>query len=103
MFYKQLNISVHKKVNSVHLGGNLIVGKIFDVEKYQKDRKVYLWRTWDCHLWRKTGNSSRTAIWIKLWKEILVYDDHKTTFSSLDWDSVILFQNLSGSVKRNIK
>ena len=42
MFYKQLNISVHKKVNSVHLGGNLIVGKIFDVEKYQKDRKVHL-------------------------------------------------------------
>ena len=34
MFYKQLNISVHKKVNSVNLGGNLIAGKIFDVEKY---------------------------------------------------------------------
>lgn len=28
MFYKQLNIPVDKKVNSVHLGGNLIVGKI---------------------------------------------------------------------------
>ena len=34
MFYKQLNIPVDKKVNPVHLGGNLIVGKIFDVEKY---------------------------------------------------------------------
>lgn len=34
MFYKQLNIPVDKKVNSVHLGGNLIVGKIVDVEKY---------------------------------------------------------------------
>ena len=33
-FYKQLNIPVDKKANSVHLGGNLIVGKVFDVEKY---------------------------------------------------------------------
>lgn len=27
-------------------------------------------------------------------REILGYDDHKTTFSSLDRDSEILFQNL---------
>ena len=34
IFYKQLNIPVEKKSSSVHLVGNLIVGKTFDVERY---------------------------------------------------------------------